>query len=241
MKYLNAPIREAVFDIRVDKLEINDVHDLLQMKELITNDFPVKDIVHNITGMLEFSPFKPNETKTVNNLNGFIFISEDKTKQLQVRLDGLTFNVLKPYDNWETHFDLFIKVWNIYNDKFKPNQINRIASRFINRIEIPIPLNSFQDYFSNMPPIPKCLPQTITNFFMQIQVPCDNLRTAVITETIEPLQEKILPFILDIDVSQKVINDNSIENLVSIFNEIRILKNNIFENCITDKTRNLIS
>lgn len=241
MKYLNAPIREAVFDIRVDKLEINDVHDLLQMKAQITDDFHVNEIVHNFTGMLEFSPFKPDETKTVNNLNGFIFISEDKTKQLQVRVDGLTFNVLKPYDNWDTHFDFFMKVWNIYNDKFNPNQINRIASRFINRIEIPIPFNSFQDYFLNMPPIPKSLPQTITNFFMQIQVPCGNLRSAIITQTIESLQEFSLPFILDIDVYQNSINNKSIENLVTNFNEIRITKNDIFENCITDKTRNLFS
>jgi uncharacterized protein (TIGR04255 family) len=242
MNYAKAPIREAVLDIKVDRLNINDVNDLLSVKDIISKEFPIEKKRHNITGMFQFSPGKAIESKSHSDLTGFIFLSEDNTRQLQVRIDGFTLNILKPYENWEKHFEIFMKYWSVYNDSFKPKNVTRIATRFINRIEIPIPFDSFQDYVSNMPPIPNCLPQTFSNFFMQIQVPCkDDFRNAVITETIEPIENSILPFILDIDVFQELNVHNSIENLTSNFIEIRKIKNEIFENCITDKTRKLLS
>lgn len=242
MKYQRAPIREAVFDIKVDRLNINDVNELLSVKEIVSKDFPVEKKRHNITGMFQFSPDKPIESKSHSDLTGFIFLSEDNSRQLQVRIDGFTLNVLKPYENWDPHFEVFMNYWAVYNDRFKPNNVTRIATRFINRIEIPLPFDSFQEYVLNMPPIPTCLPQTFSNFFMQIQVPCnDDFRNAVITETIEPIENSVLPFILDIDVFQELNVSNSIESLTHNFSEIRKIKNEIFENCITDKTRKLFS
>ncbi|MFM9909956.1 MAG: TIGR04255 family protein [Chitinophagaceae bacterium] len=240
MIYQNAPIREAVFDIRIDKLNITGVEELLLIRELIFKDFPVEKKRHNITGMFQFSPDKPLESKSHSDLTGYIFLSEDNTRQLQVRIDGFTLNVLKPYENWEMHFETFINYWSEYNRLFKPEKVIRIATRFINRIEIPIPFNDFQDFVINMPPIPVCLPQTFSNFFMQIQVPSkDKFRNVVITETIEPIENLTLPFILDIDVFQELNIENSKENLSLNFSVIRNIKNEIFENCITEKTRQL--
>ena len=45
--------------------------------------------------------------------------------------------------------------------------------------------------------------------------------------------------ILDIDVFQELNIENSIDNLKLNFSEIRKIKNEIFENYITDKTRQL--
>ena len=78
---------------------------------------------------------------------------------LQIKQDGLTFNILKPYIKWEEHFAAFMQFWKEYDRLFAPNEIIRIATRYINRIEIPYPFHSFQDYILNMPPIPQCLPQ----------------------------------------------------------------------------------
>ncbi len=75
---------------------------------------------------------------------------------------------------------------------------------------------------------------------MQIQVPCkDAFRNVIITETIEPIDNSLLPFILDIDVFQELNVENSNDSLRHNFSEIRNIKNEIFENCITDKTRHL--
>ena len=125
---------------------------------------------------------------------------------------------------------------------FAPNIVTRIATRFINKINIPLPFEDLQDYILNMPPIPKCLPQNYSTFFMQIQVPCSEpLRNVIITEAIEPVIDSQLPFILDIDVYQWLNVQNSSESILTTFSELREVKNEIFENCITNKTRDLFS
>ena len=62
MTYSNAPIREAIFDIRVDKLNIKQVEDLLVIKDFIEKDYPIEKQKHHITGMFQFSPDKPIES-----------------------------------------------------------------------------------------------------------------------------------------------------------------------------------
>lgn len=240
MSYNKAPIREAVFDVRIDRLNINDISELQEFKSVVINDFPIEKKKHNVTGMFQFSPEQLLESKAHSDLTGYIFLSHDSTRQIQVRIDGFTLNILKPYENWNEHFEIFKKYWTHYNLMFKPDNITRIATRYINRIEIPLPFNSFQEYVVNMPPIPNCLPQSFANFFMQIQVPSGSEnRHVVITETIEPVEKNTLPFILDIDVFQEHNLKNNLDDLVKEFNELRNIKNEVFENCITDKTRSL--
>ncbi len=242
MIYPNAPIREALFDIRVNNINIKKVEDLLFLKEMVLDDLPEMRLLHQFTSKINFSLDKPVEGESQSDIAGYVFVSKDKTRQLQIKNDGITLNILKPYENWEKHFTYFIEIWNKYNELFSPNNITRIAARFINRIEIPMPFNSFQEYIVNMPPIPICLPQVFTSFFMQTQIPCNvegaNVN-AIISETIEPITNDILPFILDIDVFQVLDAENKNVDLIKNFSEIHILKNDIFENCITDKTRKL--
>ena len=241
MNYTNSPIREAIFDIKVDKINTNQIEALLAFKEYIKSDFPIEKKKESFTSVIQFSAEK-SESQMQTNIIGYIFASEDQTRQLQVDFDGITLNILKPYKNWETHFEQFLKIWEIYNNTFAPENVLRLGTRYINRIEIPFPFTSFQEYISNMPPIPACLPQFFTSFFMQIQVPCEDNnqdKNAIISETIEPINNNILPFILDIDVYQELNLDKTTENITKIFNEFRKIKNNIFEDCITAKTKQL--
>lgn len=240
MNYPNAPIQEALFDIRVDQLNIAQIEDLAKFKDYVKEIFPNEKKQHNFIGQFQLSPDKPFQGVAQTDLAGYIYSSIDGTRQLQIKADGITLNILKPYENWDTHFKLFIKMWSEYEKLYSPNKIVRIATRFINRIELPLPFNSFQDYIVNMPPIPKCLPQHFASFLMQIQVPChDRLKSAIITETIEPASNSILPFILDIDVFQELGLSNSKEDLEIKFSELRQAKNEIFESCITEKTKAL--
>lgn len=240
MKYPKAPITEAVFDIRIDKLNLQGVETLEQIKEFVSEEFPLEKKQHEVTNMFQFSLNQQPESKLQSNHFGYTFLSKDSSRQIQVRMDGFTLNILKPYEDWETHFNTFMKYWNEYNRLFRPNNVLRIATRYINRIEIPLPFESFQEYITNMPPIPDCLPQSFISFFMQVQVPChDEIRKVIITETVEPDQQGKLPFILDIDVFQELKVDKSEQNLKENFAELRNIKNSVFESCITEKARQL--
>lgn len=240
MKYKIPPIKEAIFDIRIDKLSKSSLEDLEKVHSLISKEYPTKKKHISLVSKIEFKEGVQVTNHTGSEVRGFIFANKNATAQVQYRLDGFTFNMLKPYSEWGKFSYEGLRLWQIYQDNFGPNKVTRIALRYINRIEIPLPMGEFQEYISNMPPIPLCLPQTFHNFFMQVNVPCDKEGTGIIiTETIEqPVQEK-LPFILDIDAYKFGIKSSNIGHLKSEFNKLRELKNKTFENCITEKSRKL--
>ncbi len=241
MKYSNAPIREAIFDIRVDSLGVSNIEKLKGIHEFISDSYPVKQERIKFQGKIELKNEKENKPFSTS-IEGFVFKSKDNKKQVQIRLDGFTFNLVGPYSDWDEFSSEALRLFQIYVDELKPNKITRIALRFINSIKIPTPFGDFSDYIINMPPIPKCLPQTFSNFFMRIEVPYDDKGTNVIlTETMEPTSTNYLPFILDIDAYRR--GDFKIDNkiLINEFSKLRDLKNSTFEDSITDKTRDLFN
>lgn len=241
MKYEFAPIREAIFDIRITPLEQNSIEKLEQIHELIKDDYPEKKKQISFTGKIEFRDNKHEiQNESNSEIRGFLFSNKKHNRQIQARIDGFTFNMLQPYSNWETFSKEAFRIWEIYDRAINPDNISRIAIRYINKINIPLPFDNFQEYIINMPPIPTCLPQTFKNFFMQIEVPCDTEEANVLlTETIEQPSGDKLPLILDIDVYKTLNIDKN--NLADYFNTFRDLKNKTFESCITDKTRSLFN
>lgn len=64
--------------------------------------------------------------------------------------------------------------------------------------------------------------------------------TAIITQTMEkPAENKRLPLILDIDVFKETVYVDNKEEIWNDFEKLRIFKNEIFFNSITEKTKEL--
>lgn len=242
MKYNKAPIQEAIFDLRIDKLTISNVDEFDKVHSQIMDIYPNKKKQINFTGKIEIKENEKVSNEGNSQVRGLVFLNNSNTCQAQFRLDGFTFNMLKPYTDWDNFSAEAFRLWEIYNKNFKPNNIIRIAVRYINRIELPLTEIKFQDYILNMPPIPICLPQVYNRFFMQIDVPCNIDGTnVIITETIEQASNNKLPFILDIDAYKIGIIENNIQNLSLEFSKLRDIKNKSFENCITENTRKLFN
>jgi len=240
MKYNVAPIKEAIFDIRIDNLKKSEIDSLEKLHTLISDIYPNKKRHVNFIGKIEIKDNVQINNETNSEIKGFIFSNKTNTCQVQFRVDGFTFNMLNPYSEWKEFSKEALRLWKIYEENLYPKSILRIALRYINKIEIPLPMTKFQDYIVNIPPIPNTLPQNFRNFFMQIDVPCDNNGTSIVlTETIEqPVQNK-LPFILDIDAYKLGSISKDIKTLKKEFEHLRKLKNDTFESCITDNTRKL--
>ncbi len=241
MQYSSAPITEAVFDIKVEELvkpDINEIEQLL-LDEYVRLNFPKNKKQFNLMGTVEFHHKEGKfENQNKASTSGTIFLNNDETRQFQARLDGFTFNMLSPYTNWDDFSIKAFEAWSVYRKICKPQKINRLALRYINRILLPISFSDFNDYITNMPPIPNSLPQKFNAFFMQTHVPYhDPQKNIIITETIEQIQGEFLPLILDIDVFQIGVFEE--DNLRNIFEDLRVIKNEVFENCITQKAREL--
>lgn len=103
-----------------------------------------------------------------------------------------------------------------------------------------------KEYILTLPVMPSTIPFTVNGFFMQmiIQNITDNSIKGLITQTIADansiVNQKKLPFILDIDISkEKVYNSNNMFEIWQDFDTLRDLKNKVFFENITNKTKEL--
>lgn len=238
--YSNPPIIEAIFDIKVDNIGKVSISDFQAIHDTIRVDFPKIKKKIDFKGRFDFIDENISAGIPESRVSGIIFLSDDETRQIQFRLDGYTLNILKPYNSWEEHFDQFIKYWLIYQSIVTPKIVSRIATRFINKFEIPTEKN-ITDFLSYLPQTPKVLSSNLLDFFIRVTIPTDDYkRKAIIVTASEPMRVFSTPIILDIDVYQdEEINWEKIENLMSEFKELRTLKNKIFEGSITPKTRKM--
>ena len=81
----------------------------------------------------------------------------------------------------------------------------------------------------------------LAKFFMQLFLPVDEIpATAIVTETLEPVSNSNkLPLILDIDVVCETGFEVGSEEVWRLFEKLHDLKNDIFFDSITDRTKEL--
>ena len=136
IQYENAPIKEALIDIRVElpldvALEtLESVHD--QVKGL----YPEKKKRVHVQG--QFSAGDEIGAAATQTVVGFAFSTENGKQIFQARRDGFTFSRLRPYANWNELRDEGRRLWEIYRGMARPRKITRVAVRYINQIDIPI-------------------------------------------------------------------------------------------------------
>jgi len=238
--FRNAPIVEALLDVRAKLSEKTALTDLLAFHDSIKDRFPVKEDRKFVKGGFEVLP-EPKATIAESGTDGYFFRSPSEKKLVQVRLDGFTFNKLKPYERWDTLRDEAHELWDLYFEVARPTEISRIALRYINRIEVPIPLGDFSEYILTNPQVAPGLPQGLAQFFMRLVLPNDDIgATAVITQTMDkPTPEDKLPLILDIDVWRLTKYTDNAATMWDEFEKLRDFKNDIFFSSTTDKAKEL--
>ena len=231
-----APITEALVDIRVPTQSEFDVSKLEAVHKDVANSYPVKEerLQQEIVFELSESAFKQKSKK---HKAGYFFKTQANNRVAQFRVDGFTYSWLKPYESWEALRDEAKRLWNIYSGVRQPSAINRIAVRYINRIEIPLPVQDFRDYLSAAPEVPSRLPQGVSSFLLRVVVPDPKTGAiAIITQALEALVDPaIAPIILDIDVfNEKAFEPDGAEVWEAI-ESLRNFKNQIFFESVTDK------
>jgi uncharacterized protein (TIGR04255 family) len=240
--FKNAPITEAILDIRATLPRDTKLESLLNVYDAVKESYPNKRERLAFQGQFQFRPnILPELREVTGGPDGYLFSSADGKRTIQARLDGFTFNQLKPYDRWETFREQGRKLWEIYLSLSKPGEVTRVALRYINRIEIPLPMNDFKDYIITTPEIAPGIPQGLASFLMRLVIPVDKLQAvAIITEYMEPASpSNVLPLILDIDVFRQGSFDVHSAAIWDIFENLHDLKNDIFFRSITEKAKQL--
>jgi len=242
-KYINAPIEEAVFDVRIDPslaIEGNELEALLFPK--VSERYPSKETLREFKMVGELKEGKATSHATDNRVVGFRAWDKDKKHVCIFRRDGFSFSCLRPYSDWEGCFSEAMRLWGVYKDVYNPRNIKRVAVRFVNVIKIPLARFELGDYFHNPPQPPSGLPQNLVEFGSRLRVRYDDEYHAVIMLALQPaLQPGLVPILLDIDAfSEMPFDAGDKERLNKVFGRLHDIKNEIFEKSITDKTRELI-
>jgi uncharacterized protein (TIGR04255 family) len=169
-----------------------------------------------------------------------LFVSRDGRQIVQARLDGFTFNRLRPYQSWARFREEARAHWERYRSLARPETITRVALRYINRIEVPVSARDFKEYLLTTPEIAPGLSQGLAGFFMRIVIPLDSFGcTAIVTETMEEPKSGRLPLILDIDVFVEEALAPDAEEVWQVLETLRAAKNEVFFKSITPRTREL--
>ncbi|MEW6416656.1 MAG: TIGR04255 family protein [Nitrospirota bacterium] len=235
-----APIIEALIDIRIKVKEDLSVEQFNSIYDSISGQYPDKKERHKWEGKLGFKRGETPISTSTETIDGYIFTSVDKSQILQTRLDGFTFSRLKPYETWEHLRNEAHGLWRKYKEVTSP-EITRVALRYINKMEIPLPIMDFSDYLTAAPTVPDGLPQGVSSFLTRIVIHEPKIdATAIITQAFEQIvNPNILPLILDIDVFKQKSEGISEKETWEILEKLRHFKNEIFFKSITEKAKEL--
>jgi uncharacterized protein (TIGR04255 family) len=237
MTYPNAPITEALIDIRVLPREGLSVEDFRKLGGEFGSEFKVQNDQFRLSGSVTpgASSVPPVTTKI-----GIQFVGQAKLFHAQI--DGWSFNKLAPYRGWEEEFrDQARTLWRAYREIAQPQAISRVALRYVNRLDLPMPMRDLEVYLRTYPELAPDLPQALSSFLMQLQIPHDDINAFLYLNMamVPPARENVASIVLDLDLIRTVNIPQTEEDLWGCIEILRSRKNKIFEACITDPTREL--
>ena len=228
----NAPISECLIDFRV-KFD-SEIHAVIFefMEAKIKKDYPNVEKIRRFKTRLEIDKdgrglFQSNKDA---GLEGLIFKSEDNKNLAQFRINGFTFNKLKPYTKWDEIITESHRLWEEYVNIAKPKHVTRIATRYINHLKIEKSVVDISEYLTAPPVLPVELKFKL-NSFLSKNVVHDG-ETGITSNITQGLEEDVsknyLRLILDIDCYIVEEIDPIIDNIWVRFEELRDMKNRIF-------------
>jgi len=237
----SAPIEEALVDIRVQAPEGFDASTFEGAKAELSKGYPIirpQQMFQTTFGLQDGQPLAPS---TSSAQAGLFFYSADERTVVQFRIDGFTFNKLKPYSSWEQIFPETWRLWCLYRDLVRPVHVPRLGVRNINRM--PLPSNELSRYLAVLPTIPPELPQEARSFLTSVML-YDSQRqvSANLTQALEsPLDGPSVTVLLDIDAFTEFERIPTDDEVRTGLDALHTLKNQVFFGSITEETARMFA
>jgi uncharacterized protein (TIGR04255 family) len=234
-----APIIEGLVDIRVRLPESFEVNSLAHIDPAITAAYPGLQTLWVHEGKLKFSHEEGFVGEASSpSTHGYRRLSQDKLNIAQFRRDGFTFSRLKPYRSWDRLFTEAMRLWKAYVETSDPHGVTRMATRFINRLELPFGVE-LEEFLKSAPPVPDELPQGLASFVVKYtsEVPDEKLRCNVTISTDQGSSLNSYPVIFDIDCffHDQDLAAQDYNRIEEAFLKLRAMKNAIFFSTLTPK------
>ncbi len=243
--YSKAPITEALIDLRIVPMDESNLLSLQDLQQSLSGDYLEREDI--IFSQSQFQQTVSNVTVTATQSRlGYRFTSNDKKKVFQARLDGFTLSQLEPYENWEVLRNEAKRLWELYSKTAQPKSVERVAVRYVNRLDLPLEPSQtldFKDYLRTAPEVSDGISQGLSGYFMQLQIPQTDIDAILLLNEaiLPPSQDGVVSVLLDIDLSCGTSFSIDSDDYWEILDKFRVRKNEIFEACITEKLRELLA
>lgn len=233
----NAPITEALIDLRVIAPKDFSAHAFDSLKPRLAASYPVALERRGIEARFEFAPSKVTASRPTDlGLQGLFFKSADDLTIAQFRTDGFTLNRLKPYTSWKQIFPEAMRLWKMYVDVVRPTSVSRLALRYINHLKLSPPVGEFKQFLTAPPEVPDGLPQGVSSFLNRVVIHEGTTGTAAtITQAFEQgLEVGSATIIFDIDAFKGDDFRPDSPDIEEVFGQLHDFKNSIFFSSLTD-------
>jgi uncharacterized protein (TIGR04255 family) len=236
--YSRAPIVEAIIDMRFEgRLSLRDME---RLRDHFRSDYPTVEDRQQVT-----VEFRDGKITAIGAPSGFKMTAKNAADLVLITEESFATVRLAPYDEWgafkplaQANFDGFTKI-------IGRRKILRIGVRFVNRIDIPdaqIVGREMTEFLAAGISVPENVSKEMNEFaFTYAGVSTRTGAKIVIRSAIQPpalIDHTSVS--LDIDAAWDANIPGRIDEIWEKTDILRDTKNDVFENCITDRTRDLI-
>lgn len=233
-----APIVEGLVQFHVKPGPKSSLRELTRFKDSLIERYPVSKQIHSMHAAFEMKSGEVATPKVTADLLGYRLERAEPSFVILARSNDLVVSKLAPYDRWESLVQEVRYVWEDYRKVMDPELVIRVATRFINRIELPVEKLDFETYLATPPQIPKNLPEVLSSFLVRVTLEDDETGASIATSQVleEPnLQKNRVPVLIDIDVYRGVEFAPDTDEIWRLLDKMRDLKNRAFFGSLTPK------
>jgi uncharacterized protein (TIGR04255 family) len=237
-KLKNPPIIEALVDFRVQRSEGVSRDALAKVATTVADDFPKRQEVKQVMWEFQAGPGGAQSRVAEETPVGFRMDSADGKRVIQAQSGGFSYSQVNDYSEWPQLVSEARRYWDLFCSIVHPETVSRVATRFINRIDLgPGPVD-VDEYLTSGPKIPATLEQLFSEFLSRTVVPVTEIdATIVITQALQPpVKVGMVSILLDIDVFVARSFDVRGSGYWEMLTQLRDLKNRAFFGSVTDKT-----
>lgn len=234
--YPAPPIVEAVVQIHYSEPLKKPVS--AKLLKRLTSAYANNVLVQGVSANVDF---QNRQTNFVDADPQVRLSSDDQADVLIVQPDALTWSRLAPYQGWDALLERVARDFDVANSLAGYRKIDRLGVRYINRIDVPTTasnLSHYEDYIRIHLSLPPFL-DVINGYAWRFEkvFPDEGFIAIIQSTSVLPVIPRTSPFIFDIDVTCSQNLPVKREDVLAKLNEMRELKNNIFELSMTDKAR----
>ena len=247
-QYARPPITEAVIEFRFDPVMSPGA--LAKFMRDVQGQYPTAEASYEVTVELKVPASGAEPVATPKKkLAGYKITGRDDTDLILLAADRLATVRLAPYCGWEEFLETTKNNYAMLKKRSGYRKIVRVATRYVNRIDIPICVSdsvgtsksiNTTEYLLLEPQIPKIIPN-VSSFTSQFVGSVPEIDGKVLVNAAivsSPLIDHV-SLLLDIDLfkdENMPQKDSEVWDLLAAF---RNQKNILFEAFVTDKAREL--